>query len=208
MKETISRAEYLTNPCTASSLPFWKAETICVPKDMRIVLDEDFVLDDYPGFVDTEFFKLRHSFNNLTKTELPLGFFVKECEMSEIAKHIADCYDGAPSLDEFLRYKNRPTYREDLWLAVCDKNDGQIVASGIAEIDPRIGEGILEWVQVSKEFRRKGLGKFVVCELVRRLQNTASFVTVSGEVQNPTNPLALYLACGFGDKAIWHILKR
>ena len=75
--------------------------------------------------------------------------------------------------------------------------------------DRRIGEGILEWVQVSPTYRRKGLGRFVVCELLRRLRNEgASFATVSGRTQNKDRPLLLYLSCGFTDPVIWHVITK
>jgi GNAT superfamily N-acetyltransferase len=60
----------------------------------------------------------------------------------------------------------------------------------------------LEWIQVSPEHRGKGLGKFVVNELLWRMKDTAEFVTVSGKVDTPTNPRERYLECGFSDEKI------
>ena len=98
-------------------------------------------------------------------------------------------------------------YRPELWLAVADAENGQIAASGIAELDTRIGEGVLEWIQVSPGCRRKGLGSFVVNELLNRMRNQAAFVTVSGRMNNESNPFQLYRSCGFGSPVIWHIIK-
>lgn len=95
-----------------------------------------------------------------------------------------------------------------LWIAVKDNLTEKTVATGIAELDTRIGEGILEWIQVSPKYRRMGLGAFVVNELLNRMKGKADFVTVSGEVKNRTNPLALYERCGFSEKVIWHILTK
>ena len=81
-------------------------------------------------------------------------------------------------------------------------------ASGIAELDTDIKEGILEWIQVSPEYRGKGLGKFIVNELLWRMRDKADFVTVSGKVDNPTNPRELYKTCGFADEEIWHVLRK
>jgi len=36
----------------------------------------------------------------------------------------------------------------------------------------------------------------------------ANFVTVSGEVDNSTNPEALYRKCGFIGDDIWHIMTK
>ena len=95
-----------------------------------------------------------------------------------------------------------------LWLAVKDNLTEITVATGIAELDIRIGEGILEWIQVSPEYRHMELGTFVVNELLRRMKGNADFVTVSGKVNNKTNPLALYERCGFSEKVIWHVLSK
>lgn len=96
---------------------------------------------------------------------------------------------------------------EDLWIAVKEREKNTIVASGIAEADVDIKEGILEWIQVSPDCRGRGLGKFVVNELLWRMKNKVDFVTVSGKIDNSTNPRGLYLACGFSKEQIWHVLK-
>lgn len=36
----------------------------------------------------------------------------------------------------------------------------------------------------------------------------ASFVTLSGQVNNSTNPEALYRNCGFEGNDIWHIMHK
>lgn len=75
-------------------------------------------------------------------------------------------------------------------------------------MDTEIGEGILEWIQVSEKYRGKGIGKFIVNELLQRMNGMASFVTVSGQVNNSTNPEALYRKCGFEGNDIWHIMYK
>ncbi len=40
------------------------------------------------------------------------------------------------------------------------------------------------------------------------MNGKADFVTVSGKVNNKTNPLALYERCGFSEKVIWHVLSK
>jgi hypothetical protein len=47
---------------------------------------------------------------------------------------------------------------------------------------------------------------FIVCELLRRMQGKAAFATVSGRINNPARPMALYHACGFTDPVIWHVI--
>ena len=107
-----------------------------------------------------------------------------------------------------MKYQNHAVYDQNLWIAVTERGQDKIVASGIAEIDADIKEGILEWIQVSPEHRGKGLGKFVVNELLWRMKDKAEFVTVSGKLDNPTNPRELYVSCGFSDEAIWHVMRK
>ena len=83
-----------------------------------------------------------------------------------------------------------------------------IVATGIAELDPECNEGVLEWIQVSENYRRCGLGSYIVIELLWRMKDIAQFVTVSGQCNNPTNPESLYRKCGFTGNDVWHILRR
>lgn len=40
------------------------------------------------------------------------------------------------------------------------------------------------------------------------MKDKADFVTVSGKVDNLTNPRYLYKACGFYDEEIWHVMKK
>ncbi len=89
-----------------------------------------------------------------------------------------------------------------------DNLSGDIVATGIAEMDREIGEGVLEWVQVSKAHRGCGLGGYIVMELLWRMKDAARFATVSGRCKNPTNPEGLYRKCGFAGSDVWHILRR
>ena len=42
----------------------------------------------------------------------------------------------------------------------------------------------------------------------KRLKKKADFVTVSGKINNKSNPENLYLKCGFENKTIWHVLTK
>ena len=55
---------------------------------------------------------------------------------------------------------------------------------------------------------RYGLGKYVVSELLWRMKERATFVTVSGQCNNPTNPEVLYRKCGFTGSDVWHVLRK
>ena len=200
---------YLANPCKASSLPFWKTNLVKIPDNIKVVLDEDLQSDDVRGYFDESFFKLIHRMNDIEKPVLDNRYELVCCELSEYAKHIAVCYnDIGISDEELIDYQTHTVYDRNLWIAVVEQGNATILAGGIAEIDTDIKEGILEWLQVTPEYRGKGLGKFVVNELLWRMKYKAEFVTVSGKVDNPTNPRGLYKACGFTDEEIWHVMRK
>ena len=89
-----------------------------------------------------------------------------------------------------------------------DERKGIPVGLGIAEVDRMIPEASLDWIQVLPEYRGKGLGECIVLELLDRLRGRVEFTTVSGEVENQSNPEGLYRRCGFGGDGIWWVLRR
>ena len=198
--------EYLKDPCGASSLPFWKTEQLEIPAHISVIRDDRFDAALYGG-TDEPYFKLVHTLERLERPPLAGLFEAVRCDAVDYARHIDECYAAEGiSCDGLAACQKRPVYDPDLWIAVRDPADGRIVASGIADLDRRIGEGILEWIQVSPDYRRRGLGRYTVCELLRRMRGKARFVTVSGRMNNPCNPLKLYLSCGFVNPVIWHVV--
>ncbi len=200
--------DYIIDPCNAASLPFWKEESISLPENIKVLRDDEFNRLQ-PSGSDDKYFKMIYDLKTVTESSLPVGFELIQAEVKDFANHINTCYElEHVTAEELMDYKSHPVYSDDLWIAVMDSASKQIVATGIAEFDSRIGEGILEWIQVSPEYRKRGLGKYIVCELSRRLQGKADFVTVSGRVDNKSNPFELYKACGFCNPVIWHIVTR
>ena len=199
---------YLADPCRASSLPFWKAERLPIPERLAIVRDDAFSPVQYGGR-DDPYFKLRHDLKAVRATRLPDGYELVRCGVPDFAAHIAACYPSERvSPEELEGYRSHPVHAPDLWLAAAETGSGRIVATGIAELDTRIGEGVLEWIQVSPDHRRKGLGTFLVCSLLQRMRGRADFATVSGRMDSESRPLALYTACGFTDPVVWHVVTR
>ena len=197
--------EYLADPCSASSLPYWKTESMSVPEGIRVIRDDMF--SGCSG-KDEPYFKMMHDLQSVRESPLPEGYGIVRASIDDFSAQINACYTSEHiSPEELLSYRSHPVYRPDLWIAAADLETGKIAATGIAEYDSRIGEGILEWIQVSPDCRRKGLGSFIVCELLKRLRHRARFVTVSGRMHNENNPFALYTACGFYHPVIWHVVK-
>lgn len=202
----MTKEEYLANPCKASSLPFWKTQTVIVPKNMKIIRDD--LLDrKYQG--DKQYFKLIHYLKDKKITTLPNGFVVYEASTEEFASHINQCYEEEHiEASELEEYKKHKVYNSNLWIALKDTSSNKIVATIIGEVDDQIKEGTIEWVQVSKEYRRKGLGTYLINSLLEKMRDKAHFVTVSGRIDNSSNPLKLYMSCGFENPVIWHIINE
>lgn len=205
----LHKEQYLKNPCRASSIPYWKAVCISLPDNMKILHDDEFKKEILEQYTDEPYFRLKHDLQGLKPAVIPEGFTLCAASPGEYADHINQCYDGSDvTAIELQRYIERAVYCPELWLAVRDNNTGKIVATGIAELDREVEEGILEWIQVSNDYRSRGLGSYIVCELLWRMRDAARFVTVSGQCNNRSNPEILYRKCGFTGNDVWHILRR
>ena len=77
----------------------------------------------------------------------------------------------------------------------------------IGEFDPEAGEGVVEWLQVLPEFRRRGIAAGLTARALAAMAGFADFAIVSGERENPTQPERVYRACGFQGDDVWHILR-
>lgn len=205
----MKREEYILNPTKVSSLTYWKTNEIKLPLNMLILNDEDFDESLLSEYEDRLYFKMFHDLKYIEEVKLPVSMEFVDCTTEEYANHINECYDDEGITEEELgKYQTRAVFDKELWIALYDNERKKIVATGIAEFDRIIKEGSLDWIQVSKEHRKQGYGKIIVCELLKRLKEKADFVTVSGRIDNETKPEILYKKCGFTKKEIWHVLRK
>ena len=174
-----------------------------------IVHSDVFDPADHPGFSDEPYFRLVHRLKNI---EPPAGgtfaaSTAKEEDLPLIADVISRSYsDIGVTLDELRLMRRSPVFDPELWVVAYDRGTGLPAACGIAELDREVGEGALEWIQTLPEFRRRGAARLVVLTLLSRLRARAGFVTVSGRVNDPNSPEALYRSCGFEGNDVWHVL--
>lgn len=207
--DMLTKEQYLADPCKATSIPYWKAKSITIPGGMKILHQDEFNDSEYRQYIDEPYFRLFHDLQGLSAPMLPQAYSCCKASLCDFAAHISSCYDGIGITETELRsYTTRPVYDVALWLAVKDNQTGNIVATGIAELDLEIGEGVLEWIQVSEECRGRGLGSFLVRELLWQMRGKAKFATVSGQRNNATNPEGVYRKCGFTGNDVWHILRK
>jgi GNAT superfamily N-acetyltransferase len=128
-------------------------------------------------------------------------------EAEAIASLLGQCYQNlAIDPDTVRGWADSPAYAPHLWIWVWDAATSQPAGLGIADLDVKTGEGSLEWIQILPAYQGLGLGKGIVNELLRRLNGTADFVTVSGEVNNPSNPEQIYRRCGFSGDDVWWLM--
>ena len=159
------------------------------------------------------FFRIMHNNKEVLTYSLSKDFYISEShiynEFSQISDFIRKCYkDLHPSSDTVRSWTTHKVFDKNLWIWIMDKHKNIPVALGIAEFDESVPEGSLEWIQVLPEYQGKGLGKVLVLELLNRLKGRVKFTTVSGEVDNETNPERLYRSCGFYGKDIWWLLQK
>lgn len=197
--------EYLADPCGKLSVPYWKWIRLTLPPDMRIIHDREF--EPMTGYTDACFFRLYHDLRNIPETVVP-GLEIVTIghdDHESVLRILRASYPGIRVDGAWLKQLTAtPVYAPELWrLAVMD---GIPVGCVLADCDPHAREGILEWVQILPQYRRRGIAKALVCDVLRRMD--ADFATVSGDRENPSKPEVLYRSCGFTGKDVWHILRR
>ena len=200
--------DYLRDPCGTLSIPYWKSKTQIVPDTIKIIHSRDWT-GQYKDF--RRFFRVKHSLNDPIVTDFDYDTISIDCQAKQLADMINASYghEGiSVSEHDIMQWKTHKTFREDLCIYI-NADGGKMAASGIAEYDEICREGIIEWVQVLPEYRNKGLGQKIVTVLLSRLKDLgADFVTVSGNLDNPTKPLELYKKCGFEGDDVWYICQK
>ena len=206
----LSLQSYLNDPCGTASLPYWKQKGIVVPDNMRIVHERDFSEDMLRDYSDEPYFRLYHDLKDTRPIPMEgVELVPAASSIDEFVRLINASYDDLCVTSEQMEsYQKTPVFCPDLWLLLKEKETGTILAGGIADYDREIGELILEWIQVLPEYRRHGYGQLIVNCLLSRMQGVAKFATVSGKVNNPTNPEGLYRRCGFTGNDVWHVLTK
>ena len=207
----ISIEEYKQNPCEALSIPYWKATDIIIPDNIKIIHNKNFDETLLEKYSDKQYFRLIHRLNyvpDFSNNDFTYKMLSKE-KTNEIADMINASYshtDVFVSADYIKGLTETKVYFSELWIGAFDNT--KLVGSIICDLDTKIGEGIIEWLQVLPEYRGKGIASVLVCKALNILKLNADFATVSGECDNITNPESVYRKCGFVGNDIWHILTK
>ena len=207
--------EYKMNPCKLSPIPYWKARTFKIPNNISVIHDEEYNLIPSSSSSDTLYFRLKHNLKSVELIPLDKMFEYGNVDVTSISdlKNIVSIInksyrDIQVDLEQVISWTKLKVFNENLWIFIIDRNTQKPVGLGIAEWDKEVAEGMLEWIQVLPEYRGRKLGEAIVTKLLANLANHVDFVTVSGQVNNKTNPEKLYRKCGFEGKDIWHIISK
>lgn len=195
--------EYRKNPCSVSSVPYWKLEAYPVPENIEIIHGISRIADGYKK--TDQYFRLIHRLEQCRKEDANIQTIADQ-DIEQLVEMINQCYieEGIRvTIDDIHVWQKRKTYRRNLWVKILV--NGRIAASGIAEVDDEVREGMLEWIQVLPQYRGQGYGTKIVQALLFRMAGNVDFVTVSGRVDNATCPERLYRRCGFTGDDVWSI---
>lgn len=209
----ISKEKYLADPCGILSIPYWKAKNLNLPDNMLIINNNDYNDSYKDSYTDELYFRLIHRLENINSVNLNSDYLIGtvdiHTQLEDVVDIINNCYtDIGTDINNVMKWTKSIVFDNNLWVYIKEIKTGKIVALGIAEFDKEINEAALEWIQVLPSYHGKGLGQAIVNELLNRLKCMADFVTVSGKVDNLTNPEALYRKCGFNGNDVWHILTK
>lgn len=211
----ISIDEYKANPCRISSIPYWKIMTFKMPSNLLVIHDEDYNIGQENISEDTFYFRLKHDLKSIEAISLDKTFEYRKVDINcisdleEVVDIINRSYtDIKVNLKQVIKWTESEVFEESLWIFIIDVNNQKPVVLGIAELDRDVNEGMLEWIQVLPEYRKLKLGQGIVTKLLSNLMGKVEFVTVSGKVDNKTNPEKLYRRCGFTGNDLWHVLIK
>ena len=206
----LSLQEYLSNPCGTLSIPYWKSKGLTVPENMKIIHDRDYFSEMFSDYNDEPYFRLFHPLKDIGQSMLnDIEIVSGSHNIEEFIQLINASYsDLSVTKEQIESYRSTPVYCPDLWILLKKPRSDTVIAGGIADYDRETNELILEWIQVLPSYRKQGYGQFIVNNLLLKMKGIATFATVSGKINNPTNPQGLYRKCGFTGNDVWHILTQ
>ena len=211
MTHDITKEQYISNPCGVCATAYWKNSCFNKPDNIRLIHERD--MHSVAQNARTEkYFRLIHNLRDMDAATLSDEYSFQTVDIKtqkeSVAHFINRCYEDMDIRPEHIdKWTKYSVFDNTLWVFIYENASVSPVALGIADFDKNVREGSLEWIQVLPQKRGHGLGKAVVSELLLRLKDKASFVTVSGQTDNKTNPESLYRECGFTGNDYWYVVS-
>ena len=204
--------EYRRNPCRYSSLSWHKSKSFNVSNGIKV-----FHINEYNSLykykIIDKYFKMSHNLKKINDYKLSSILTLRkidinsEIELEKISEMVIKSYtDERLPLNQIKDMINSPYFDRELWKVIVDESDN-FIGSCIAEIDKEVPEGIIDWIQVLPKYQNQGLGKVLINSTLEYMKDKVEFAIVSGRIDNETNPLELYKACGFIGDDVWIIVN-
>lgn len=202
--------EYLSDPCGKSPLPYYKYKRFKPGLTLRVYHERD-----YSGQGKSQaFFRCIHNLKNIGSYALKDGYSLSVMAMDTLEEKealsafVSKCYrqERLP-VHQIQGMVESDHYEPSVWLKIQDA-ENKIVATAVSEKDTQAREGCLEWIQVLPSHQGLGLGKVLVVASLLAFEGSVDFVTVSGRLDNMTNPHRLYKKCGFTGQDVWHFVEE
>ncbi|OGO30027.1 MAG: hypothetical protein A2136_09705 [Chloroflexi bacterium RBG_16_54_11] len=135
---------------------------------------------------------------------VPDGFVLRSCkgeyEVADRAKAQYGAFDSSASferyLERFTSFMRSPVYDPDLDIVAVSPT-GQVGAFCIVWTDPLNRVGLFEPVGTHPDFKRQGLGKAVMQEGLRRLQERGMQSAIVSTFEDNPAAIKLYKSVGF-----------
>lgn len=207
----MDRQLYRANPCRASSVPYWKQQTFNLPAGWQVFHDSEAEKEALKAESEP-FFRIKHDLKQLQQVKIPDNLVIRQLtptDYPDLNEQMNLAYQGQGihvTMESIEGWTKTPVYYPAGWLGLFQGEN--LVASIIIDYDVDLAEGIIEWFQVSPAYQGKGLGKLILNYGLEQIAQRASFVTVSGSQANPTNPEAVYRACGFTGDDVWWVYRK
>ena len=213
MTHSITKEQYINDPCGVCSTAFWKNSFFIKPDEVKIIHENELPLLKSNADNITRYFRLKHNMKNIDAGDLSERFYFQTVQIATqittISEVINQCYENIKvTPEQVYEWTEYSVFDNELWVFIYQEDTESPVALGIADFDKEINEGSLEWIQVIPEKRGLGLGKAIVTELLFRLKRKADFVTVSGLSKDNSNPETMYRKCGFTGDDIWCVVSQ
>lgn len=205
------RDDYLTDPTGTSPLAYWKRHHP-IPSLVTVVHEKDFDPEQAADCQVERYFRLVHFLSYVRPVTIPDGLTIRRLtpeddaaliEQLNQAYHNQDIQVDQAKIDAWREF---PVYYPEGWLGLF--NGSELIASIICEYDEEIKEGIVDWLQVSPQYQGQGYGRLILTYALHILAEKADFVTVSGSLENQSNPEAVYRRCGFIGQDVWYVMVR
>lgn len=95
--------------------------------------------------------------------------------------------------DNLKKIMREPVFDPSMWLFVKDNNTNEFIGISISTYDVQLKETDIEWFYILPEYHRKGVGRYLISEIIKRSEYRSSDIRVGG-----TNEF--YKKCGFIEK--------